>query len=317
MVAEPIADTQWGIADWTDYENNWRAGDADYLQSRAIARFHTAADRTAALGSGPVGMVTYNETTDRIEWRSKLGPWVPITPMPLYMVATQDTSAAVSLAHVSAAGKGVTFTPTDIRITGPLNVLTDVVEVTTVGISIKTGARKATLSTDATHVVGDTPFKLPSMVLTGTGTVIDATGKTIVAGTVTSTLLSTQNMNLSGTLSGGIINGASGTIGGVKLGITANVAEAPAGFLSQGATFVGDGSKGILGYTAKQGKVHVDDRVGLLGLGVDLNADMAVRNKAIAWYDITNALKGYYAVSVYSATDPGAANFPEGTIWFS
>lgn len=317
-----ITDSQWGRGNWTDYADNWRELDAEYLQSRVVSRFHSPADRDAVLGGSPaVGTVVYDETSDRLQWRSKLGAWVPLTPMPVNMVATADTTSSVALAHNLASGKGVNFTPTNIQITGPLNVLNGVVVVDTPGISIKTGATTATLSTDATSVVSNTPFKLPSMVLTGTGVVVDATGQEIRAGTATVTLVAAQNISLSGTLTGGVLNGTSGTIGGAAL--AANQVSASAGFIAQSGFLSGDGTKALLqsrnpsGGALRQGRIEITDRVGVFGAGTDLNSDTAVRNKLISWYDSGNTLRGNYAVSVYSATDPGAANFPEGSIWFS
>ena len=321
MATEPVTDLQWGIANWTDYEHNWREKDAEYLQARTIPRFHGPTDRDAAR-TPSVGMVVYNETTDRLEWRSKTNTWWPIHPMPLNMaVGLQDTAAGVVFAHAGATGKGIQFTPTEVKSTLIFDVLTGTFRVTDAGATLKSsGMTTVALTTDATSFVIDKPVKAPSLTLTGTGTVIDATGKTVVVGTLTSTLVTATNINLSGTLSGGVINGTSGTIGGVKLGITANQAEAPAGFVTQGAKFAGDGSRGVLNFPGLNGQVMVDRNVTLV-TGTDgkieLLADVAVRNKAVSWYDSANVLRGNFALSVYSATDPGVANYPEGTIWFS
>lgn len=318
----PITDTQWGRANWTDYVDNWRELDAEYLQARTVSRFHSATDRDAALGvSPPSGSVVYNETTDRLELRSKLGAWVPLTPLPINMVATADTTSSVAIGHSLASGKGVNFTPANIQITGPLNVLNGVVVVDSPGISIKTGATTATLSTDATSVVSDTPFKLPKLTITGTGVVVDATGQEIRAGTATVTQVAAQNISLSGTLTGGVLNGTSGTIGGAVL--ATNQVTASAGFIAQSGFLSGDGTKAMLqsknpsGGALRLGRIELTDRVAVFGAGTDLNSPTAVRNTVVQWFDSGNTLRGDYAVSIYSATDPGAANFPNGTIWFS
>jgi hypothetical protein len=316
-MTEPIPDLQWGAGNWVDYENNWREKDAEWLQARSILRFQTAAARDTALGAGAAGQVVYNDAVDRLELRSKAGPWVRLTPMPANLVATADSAAAVSLAHQAAGGKGISFTPDDIRVTGPFDVLAGTFKVATTGVTIKTGATIAVLTTDDTSLVSDKPLKTPSLTLTGTGVVLDATGKEIRAGTLTVSQVAASNINMSGTLTGGVISGASGTLGGVKVGVVANQVEASAGLLSQGALFRGDGAKAITEFPGKTGRVEVSERVGLFGDVVDLNTDMAVRNKAISWYDSTGTLRGNYAISVYSTTDPGATNFPEGTIWFS
>lgn len=328
MVAEPITDLQWGKADWTDYENNWREKDAEYLQSRVILRYQDATARDASLGAGVGGMVVYNDALDRLEWRSKLGGWKGVVSMPANLAVPTDSAAVVHFAHNLAAGKGIQFTPTDIKVTGPLDVLSGVVKVDTPGLSIKVGAATALLSTDATDLVSSLPLKVPSLSLTGAGTVISAPTKTIEIGTLAATAITATNIGMTGTLTGGVINGTSGAIGGVVLGgaAGANVVSAPSGvYTGTGGVgyLVADATKAILGArvlpagTLKAGRVEVDDNVGLYGTLVNLNADMAVRNKSLLWYDSGNVFRANYACSVYSATDPGATNFPEGTIWFS
>ena len=324
-MADPITDPQWGKADWVDYEHNWREADAEFLQARSILRFQDAAAVTTALGAAPPGAVVYNDALDRLELRSKTATWKGLTPLPVNLKVDTDSTAAVALSPGSGTGKGITITPADIKVTGPLDVLTGVVKINTTGLDLKVGAATARLSTDATHLVSDKALKVPSLVLTdpGTGTVVDATGKTIVVGTLTATAVTATNIGLTGTLTGGVLNGTSGTIGGV--GLNTNAVSAPSGLFANGGVgiFTADTSKALMyartmpAATPKLGKVEVDDNVGLTGTLINLNSDTAVRNKTIGWYDATNVFKGFYAVSVYSATDPGATNFPEGTIWFS
>lgn len=323
-MVEPITDVQWGKANWTDFENNWREIDAEYLQARSVLRFQNAAARDASLGAGSAGMVAYNDEFDRLEWRSKAGGWKPVLPMPNNLAVPQDTAGVVSFAHGLAAGKGIQFTPADIKVTGPLDVLAGLAKIDATGLTLKVGAATALLSTDADNLVSSVPLKVPSLVLTGAGTVLDATGKTIAVGTLNATALNATNLGLSGTLTGGVINGTSGTIGGVVFGT--NAANAPTGFYSGTGGGVGvfhnDATKALIQSrsapsTFRAGRIEVDDNVGLFGTLINLNADTAVRNKTIKWYDAGNTQRGQYAVSIYSAADPGAANFPEGSIWFS
>lgn len=327
-MAEPIVDNQWGKVDWIDFTHNWREKDAEYLQSRSILRYQDAAARDASLTTPAVGQVIYNAALDRLEWKGA-SAWKGVLPMPANLAVPTDSGAMVHLAHSGAAGKGIQFTPADIKVTGPLDVLSGLAKVDATGLSIKVGAVTALLSTDAVGLVSDKSLKVPKIDLTGgTSPVLDATGKEIVAGTVTATALAVTNINMAGTLTGGILNGASGTIGGVA--ISSNNVASPGGFFSGSAvstTAVGcygsDATKAIIRSQSapsvfRAGRIEVDDNVGLTGTVVNLNSPMAVRNKAIEWYDAGNVKRGIgYAVSVYSATDPGVANFPEGTIWFS
>src|SRR5687767_7835190 len=110
-MVEPITDVQWGKANWTDFENNWREVDAEYLQSRGVLRYQTGAARDAALGAAPAGQVVYNNETDKLEWRSNGGTWKSVLPMPANLAVPQDTVGGVSLAHGLAAGKGILFGP--------------------------------------------------------------------------------------------------------------------------------------------------------------------------------------------------------------
>jgi len=328
-MAEPITDPQWGKADWADYENNWREADAEFLQARTILRFQTDTARNDALGAAPPGTVVYNDATDRLELRSKTATWKGVVPLPVNLKVDADSTTEVKFSHLSGTGKGITFTPTDIKIPLPLDVHDGVVKIGPAGLDLKVGTATARLSTDATDLVSDKALKAPAISLTGAdGTVvINATGKTINVGTLAAATVTATNVTLGagGTLTSPTINGTSATIGGV--GISANAVSAPSGFNANGGIgfFSADASKATVqarnaalpGGTLRPGKIEVDDNVGLTGTLINLNSDTAVRNKTIGWYDSTSTFKGYYAVSVYSATDPGATNFPEGTIWFS
>ena len=326
-MAEPIADLQWGKVNWNDYEHNWREKDAEFLQSRTILRFHNDTERNAGVPSGSWGSVVYNEASDKLEWRKKAGgtgAWEQILPMPQFLAVPTDTAASVVLAHSGASSKGIAFNPADVKVTHDLDVL-GVLKVAAAGVTVKTGGATAAITTDATDLVSSVPLKVPSLTLTGTGTVLSAPGKTIAVGTVTADQVSAASLSLSGTLTGGIINGTAGTIGGVAL--NTNAAAAPSGFYAGTGGGVGlytsDATKAVIQSrsgpgTFRAGKIEVDDNVGLFGTLVNLNSDMAVRNKTIKYYDAGNTVRGLgYAVSVYSATDPGVANFPEGAIWFS
>ena len=127
------------------------------------------------------------------------------------------------------------------------------------GLTLKIGAKTAKLSTDATNLVSDSPFKAPSIDLSGgTGSVINAAGKTVDVGTLNATQGTITNISSSGTLTGnvgtfsgvltgGTVNGTSGTIGGVAL--ASNSVTASGGMIAQAGYYSGDGSRGT-GVTA-------------------------------------------------------------------
>ena len=329
-MADPITDPQWGKADWIDFEHNWREKDAEYLQSRVILRYQNAAARDAALPAPERGMVIYNDTTGKLELRGATS-WFPLTPLPINLIPGPDTSTAAGLSHSTAGGNGIIFGPSDIKVAQPIDVLTGLFKIEASGITVRTGSTTAVLTTDADSLVSSVGLKAPKITLTGTGTVISAVGKEIEVGTVNAAQVVTTNMGVSGTLTGGVFNGTTGIIGGVGLGVVPTgtpaaplgQVEAHNGFLAQAAMFTSDGASALVkarslpGGAAKAGLVQVDDNVSLNGTEINYLANGIVRNKTLRWADSGGVLRGQYATSIYSATDPGAANFPEGTIWVS
>ena len=320
---EPIPDAQFGIANWQDFINNWREADAEYLQSRTISRFASATTRDAALSSPSPGQFVYDQNLDILEMRSKTGAWFPYRALPQNMAVVLDDGTGVTLAHTGAAGKGVVFSPSQIGISGNLNVLSGVLTADGTGVSIKVGAKVAKLTTDAANLVSDTPFTAPSISLTGTGTVVSAPGKTVAVGTLTADTGTITNINVSGTLSGGTINGTGGTIASVAL--SGGRADAANGFSSQFGWFYGDGSNAIMrwrnptGGTTGASYIQVPQNdVIINGNTIQFNGQPWIRSAAQPrWYDNTNTLRGYLGPVIYGGPDPSTYGAADGTVWFT
>lgn len=322
-MSEPLPVGSVGLANWQDYVNNWREADAEWLRDRTIMRFNDATQRDAQISGPSPGHVVYNLANDYLELRSKTNAWRSYRAVPANLAITQDDASGAGFAHVSAGGKGMVYTSTSILIGANLNVLSGVLTADATGITIKTGTKVVKLTTSTTGLVSDSPISAPSVVLTGTGSVLSAAGKTIVVGSVNADTGNITNIAMTGTLSGGVINGTSGTIGSITLSGHAN---APNGFVSQAGYFYGDANSAHMQYrnaaSGALGGPYVQVTSGgiqFAGGGlVDVYGNMRFLNNTYpAYYYSGNNGVVNIAPSFYSAGDPGAGNFPDGTIWIN
>jgi hypothetical protein len=311
------------------------------MQERAILRFATTAARdnaTTGIPTPSAGQVVYNAQTDRLElYSTTRSAW--INELAFQYLATTDTNTSVNFAHTGASGHGVRFTPTNVIIDFPVDITNGVLTTATgsVGIQSTASTKKAVLTTNGTtsagELVSDTPIAMPGLRMTGTGT-IDATGKNVTAGAVTASSLTTSSITLTGTLTQtvGQISGTRGAIGGVDLGWDAgrttpvaalNAVFANSGFISESAAFYGDSSGVQLRQRTKTtgatGSAYVQvtaTEVNLGGTVVGITAQpRLLNNLALQYWYNSNTQTVNVAPSFYSGGDPGAGNFPDGTIW--
>lgn len=320
-IVEPLPDLQWGKGNWQDYISNWRTKDTNWMQERLILRYQTTAARNAAFPSPSAGQVTYNDETKTLEmWRASQSSWVR-SLMFQNLVSTQDTAAGVNLFHVGsiASPKSITIGPANLSIDfTSTNFLSDKVVIDATGLSLKVGTKTAKLSTDAANLVSDSPIKAPSLDLSGgTGSVINAAGKTVDVGTLNATQGTITNISSSGTitgltgtfsgvLTGGTVNGASGTIGGAAL--ASNSVTASGGFIAGAGSYGGDGSQGVLRYRNPSG--------GALSTTLMTFNDTYIRFRVPNGMPIDNtagSFTGGWVATVYTS-DPGAAAVPNGAI---
>jgi hypothetical protein len=319
----------YGKATWTDYEDNWRNKDANWLQTRSILRYANPAARDADITSPEVGQFVFSADVDILTYRSGTGVWKYYKPLPQFTTTTQDDAAGVALSHLNAGGKGVILGPGSpagtglVTLNAPLTVMGGVLTVgdTTAGVTIKTGTKTVKLTTSATDLVSDSPLTVPSITLGGTGTVISAAGKVVSVGTINADTGTITNVNVSGIVQGGTYKGAvdattvnastGGTIGGVA--ISGNTVVAPGGFIGQGAFLRGDAGSGILSYRNPSGGAVATSAVTVDATYLRFRAPNGIPlDKGDGAH--TGAWVGG---AVVSASDPGAGNFPNGTIWVS
>jgi len=342
-IADPIPDLQWGKGDWQDYINNWREKDAEWIQARTILRYQTAAARTTDWASPSAGQVTYNDAIGALEMYSAVKTaWLHLL-MFQYLVSTADTTTGVNISHASAGGKGATFTPTSLLIDANLNAINGTLTVDGTGVGVQTPTmKKALLTTNATELVSDTPLAVPSVRLTASsGNVIDATGKAIVTGALTASSITTPGgVTATGTVTAGALStsgalsAGSATIGGV--GVASNIVTTPAGTASANAAgvqsgqgyFYGDGNSAVMRQradpTQAAGAAYVQAQANSVVLNGPtavqlLGGDVQIRNgNNLDFYNAAGTKLGVgIGPVVNSASDPGAANYPEGTIWIS
>lgn len=319
-IAEPIPDVQFGKGAWLDYVSNWRQKDAGYLQERSILRYASVASRAIDWATPRAGQVTYRADADRLEMYSTLrSAWINVLLFQ-FLTSSKDDASGVTISHTGAAGKGATFGPSSVVVDLPLNVYNGLLTADATGVGVKTTAMKqALLTTNATELLSDTALAAPSLRLSGTGTVLNAAGKAVTVGALTADSATIPNISLTGTLSGGgVLNGASGTIGGVAM--SANRATASAGFLAQAGLFSGDGSSAVMRANGGGPYLQISTAGGVYSGGGQFDFYNTVRllnGNVLVYYNSSNSVAVNVAPSLYSAGDPGAANFPDGTIWVS
>ena len=313
-IVEPLPVSGYGKANWTDYSNYWREGDAEWLMERTVLRYATPAARAADWPTPKFGQITYNEQSvalggglyaDRPEmWSKQHNAWVPLL-MIANIMGTKDDAAGVGLAHKLAGGKGVVFEPARTVLDNPIYVMGGVLTVDATGLTIKTGAKTVKLTTDATSLVSDSPISATALSTGGALTAVSAT----LSGSLT-----VANITLSGTLGGGVLNGTSGTIGGVAH--ASNKATASAGFDSQSGSFYGDGSSAIMRQSARTGSyVQVSQgNINFHGGGyTDVYNQMRIfGGQSIQYIRADGVHTGYFAPTFWG--DPGVGNVPEGSI---
>ena len=323
-IVEPLPASGYGKANWVDYSNYWREGDAEWLMERTILRYQTAAARQTDYPTPKFGQITYNEQSislggglwaDRPEmWSKQHGTWVPLL-MLANITSTKDDSAGVSLSHKGSVGKGVMFGPGVgtapnaaglVSITAPLDVMNGLLTVDGTGAMLKTGTKTVKLTTDATGLVSDSPISASALSTAGTLTAVSAT----LSGSLT-----VPNITASGTIQGGTFAGAvngttvnasvGGTLGGV--GLNGSVATAPSGVISSGAYLRGDANMGYWSHRAAGGAISAPT------VTVDPTYIRFRASNGMPWDTHAGAHTGGWVACVFTS-DPGAANAPTGSI---
>ena len=298
------------VALWADNTDNWRAADADFLQRRAILRFSTAAARTASLGpnvttAAPIGQFTYvanggMDGNGGLEYVDATGSWRSV--MSLKNLTVSDVSSAVSM-RLATDSTSVLSVEAGRVVLGSSRILS--VEATK--LVFKTGATSAELSTDADSFVSSVKFKAPSASLGAvTSTSIDNTGGTLA----TASLSATGNVTAN-TLTASV-SAALGATSVTSLAASAGIT----GVTVYGSTSVRGGSVLVSGsraanYTAATQFVEMSATTTTIA-GDSLIIAPTATTTAVRY---GTSAGPPFALVVLSTTDPGLANYPDGTIW--
>jgi hypothetical protein len=335
-MAEPIPPGgQYGQATWQDNVNNWRKVDGDWLQNRSILRFTDVAQRDSVLTAPAAGQVIFRADAaavpaDGLEVRVGTA-WIPYRGLPQNLSKVTDSATQVVLAHKDAAGQGVVFNSTGgVGVNTDFTVRGGVLKVEASGVSIKTGAVTAKLTTDATYLLSDKPLSVSEIKLTGSATpVFDATGKQVKVGSLlVDTAATIPAITMSGTLGGGgYITGGKGLIGGVDLGnLNAGYVQAT-GLITSGGWFYGGSTSAVMRFrdpangsaggsyiSVLDGGIYFDGGTTYLRNTVQIdNGTAPIRQ--VVWK--TPGADAYLGPVIYQAADPGAANYPNGTLWIA
>lgn len=325
---DPIVDPQYGKPNWTDFVDNWREKDAEWLRDRTIMRFPTATARDIDMGSATAGTIIYRADTDQFEAKRAAGTFQPFRALPQNLAVTTDSSTSVLFAHSAAGGLGLNFTPTALQVNATaFSVLGGILGVDSTGVTVKTGTKTAKLTTSATDLVSDTPLTVPSLTLSGSGTVLSAAGKTMAVGTVTADTATIANASISGTATIGVANATSGTIGGVShtSGQLGAGSGATGGMQSGQGHFYGDANSALVRQRPTAGgtwgTAYFQAQASLLVTNGDINQQggyLSIMNgRGVRWFNAAGTHVGWISPVIYQPTDPGATNFPDGTIWAS
>lgn len=307
-MSAPAAPTDevWPV--WTDFVDNWRAVDAHWFRDRVVNLFDNAAARLASgiNGAALPGSLSFLQDVNSLEFFKGGTAWESVR-YPNLSVTSDSTSV---LLRQTAAGSGVQLINDGTARIDKLNGGAGVLLVDTTGVSIKTGAKTVKMTTDAAQLLVDSPVSITGA-LAASGAISGASAA-LTAG------LTAASATLTGTLSAGTVNGTSGTIGGV--GIASNRVTASDGALFNGGRFYGQGANAMM--QANGGGPYLQVTTGGAAYGgggqFDFYANARFLNNTYpVYYYASNAGAVNIAPSFYSGGDPGAGNFPDGTIWIS
>lgn len=295
------------LVTWTDNTDNWRSQDADFLQRRSILRFTTSSAKITALGpslsipSPTAGQAVFVSQTDSLEYIDSSGTWRKVNA---FKNATfDDTSTGFGMRLSSDASNPLLLEAGKVVLGANRGLV-----VTGSSVQVKTGTATATLTTNSTSLLFDTPISVPSASL-GSAT---ATGLDVGAGLVSSGSLLVYGQATLGSL----------TSGATALGVTSATSVTATNLTATTLLTAATGRMGQLevSYSAPTGSSiypigssvcrirFLSDNVTVAGNDITLSptaTTTAVRHG--------NGLP--FATVLVSTLTPVAAEYPEGTLW--
>jgi len=295
------------LVTWTDNTDNWRAQDADFLQRRSILRFSTSSAKITALGpslsipSPSAGQAVFVSQTNSLEYLDSTSTWRTVNA---FKNATfDDTSTSFGVRLSSDATNPLTLESGKVVLGSNRGLV-----VTGSSVQIKTGSATATLTTNSTTLLFDTPISVPSASLGA----VTATGVNAGSGAVSSGTLSVTGQATVGSL----------TSGATTLGTTTAASVSAANLT---ATTLLTATTGRLGQLEMSYSASTGSSIAPIGSTV-CNVRFLSNEVTVAGNKITLAptsattavLHGNglpFATVLVSTVTPVAAQYPEGTIW--
>lgn len=194
-MSDPLAGAPYGQATWTDFTNNWRKVDGDFLQKRSVLRYSTTATRNAMVGP-ETGQLIYNLELDRLELRKADGSWAGLYTIDGLTIEKVGATTDIKLRNPLTAGSnGLVFTTTLITTQVPFTTAGNELRFEASGLTINTGTKVAKLTTDTANLKSDSPISAPGLISSTTLSVTTTSTFTgnVAAGTATFSGLVTAN----------------------------------------------------------------------------------------------------------------------------
>lgn len=291
-----------GDIDWIDLQNNWRQADAEWLQERSIVRVTTTPAAETTLINTNAGRVFYSVADGRLVVSVGSGNYKNVMASDGLVVADTSTTVtlsisgqsgftftkatgAVSIANLSISTALTATSATVTNLTARAGSNTSGLRATTSGVEINTsGSHNVVLTTSASGLVSDTGISVPSVATSGAVTV--GANLTVSAGGVTSL----RNTTITGTLS---------------VSSTLNVT----GATTLGAVSMATGNASTSLTTPLLRSDTGDD------LTINASSGQAIRSTSNIFWGNSSTIRNAWVI--YSGSDPGVNNVPEGTIWIS
>jgi hypothetical protein len=316
MSQAPGTETLEAWPTWTDFVDNWRAVDAHWIRDRVVNLFDDNTKRAASNIAPLPGTLSFLQSTNSLEFYKSGDPklaasWESVR-YPNLAVSSDATTVTL---RQTAAGSGIILGSDGTGNIEKLNAGLGTVLADVAGVTLKVGAKTVVLATNAAGLTVDSPVSV-------TGT-LSASGALTAASAALSGAVTAASAAISGILSGGTVNGGSGLIGGVTLSgnrVTAGTGAA-GGMVSGSGHFYGDASSALMRHSSDTGPyLQVTSSGGLFSGGGQFDFFTTMRmlsGNVIQYYYNNNTQAVNIPPSFYAASDPGAGNFPDGTIWIN
>ena len=304
---------QYGAIDYVNDVNNWRAEDIKFLADRAVIRYRTLSDASAAHGDvGHLAFISDNGSDNasndpdtpitvganpRVVVRTSPTTWSTVVSSEnLLIPPATDTGTGVILRHKSSASVGGLAVLSD----GNVSVSTTfkVGSSTSISsgiISLTGGGTTATISVSSSQLTSNIGLKVPNLNVTST---------------------STFNAGISGTT--GTFSGALSASGGVTTSNVSTTAITSTTISSQTVSTTGKVNSGVLELNGTSSPPSLSTSAGSAAVQVSPNSLQLYGTGGVTFRTGPTQTPAPIAGVVVNTgpPPPGPPAYPNGTIWF-